>query len=619
MKIGMIDADLMDNGTRHPNLALMKLAGYYRDIGNEVSLIYKDYTEIEFYDKVFISKVFTFTNIPKWVLDEEKVYIGGTGFFEDGGENLPYEIEHYMPYYDLYLDYIDEMVRKGKNIKYYEDYLEYSIGFLTRGCFRKCSFCVNKKYEKVYHHSQVEEFLDDSRAKIYLWDDNFLAFKDWEAYLDSLEKIGKPFQFRQGIDIRLINDRKAYRFNNVKWHGDFIFAFDHLKDREIICKNIQLWKKYTNKQPKLYVLSGYESQDAQDIANVFERIHLLMKYGCVPYIMRYEAYIESKYKGMYIQIARWCNQPQFYKKMSFREFCERNQYYHLNPNTLCSAYKAMTDFEKENSEIAIKYFDLKFMYENIYSVNYGYGHRYFNKPECSSCKLKKHTWQDFIGEGIFLNKFLKLYLEGELEVRCLRYNNCECLCEADYCAEYVCNMLINKSIEECESVIKNYKENQKIREDEFIIPDIDINECITSLLIMKKLKNTKDIVKKDIFEIFNADTNKKKKQMKRKLQILAMLDLIYYSRNIRNEVVELTEIGEYFTKIELKKKVELFKRLKYRFPIVQTWIRCGKRKELLPKYITNTKEDLKNIFCYLENEYGYVTEDAENSRDGASH
>ena len=32
--------------------------------------------------------------------------------------------------------------------------------------------------------------------------------------------------------------------------------------------------------------------------------------------MRYEDYKKSKYSSLYIQIARWCNQPQFFKKMS---------------------------------------------------------------------------------------------------------------------------------------------------------------------------------------------------------------------------------------------------------------------------------------------------------------
>ena len=31
--IGLIDADLLDNGTRHPNLVLLKLAGFFHDNG----------------------------------------------------------------------------------------------------------------------------------------------------------------------------------------------------------------------------------------------------------------------------------------------------------------------------------------------------------------------------------------------------------------------------------------------------------------------------------------------------------------------------------------------------------------------------------------------------------
>ena len=50
-----------------------------------------------------------------------------------------------------------------------------------------------------------------------------------------------------------------------------------------------------------------------------------MQYGCLGYIMRHEDYHNHPLNNIYIQIARWCNQPQFYKKMSFWEFCYRNQ------------------------------------------------------------------------------------------------------------------------------------------------------------------------------------------------------------------------------------------------------------------------------------------------------
>jgi hypothetical protein len=35
VKIGLVDADLLCNGTRHPNLVLMKLAGFLNDNGNK--------------------------------------------------------------------------------------------------------------------------------------------------------------------------------------------------------------------------------------------------------------------------------------------------------------------------------------------------------------------------------------------------------------------------------------------------------------------------------------------------------------------------------------------------------------------------------------------------------
>ena len=31
LKVGLVDADLLDGGTRHPNLALLKIAGFLHD------------------------------------------------------------------------------------------------------------------------------------------------------------------------------------------------------------------------------------------------------------------------------------------------------------------------------------------------------------------------------------------------------------------------------------------------------------------------------------------------------------------------------------------------------------------------------------------------------------
>ena len=80
LRIGLVDADLIDHGTRHPNLVLLKLSGYFKARGHSVELI-EAFEAVPDYDIVFISCVFTFTNIPEGLLALPNVVYGGTGFY----------------------------------------------------------------------------------------------------------------------------------------------------------------------------------------------------------------------------------------------------------------------------------------------------------------------------------------------------------------------------------------------------------------------------------------------------------------------------------------------------------------------------------------------------------
>ena len=175
MRIAIIDADLIGRKRhRFPNLACLKLSGYYKEIADSVELKL-DYKNLDTYDKVFISKAFTDTFVPKQALALSNVECGGTGFYYDKAPPLPLEIEHHMPDYDLYDPYIKQKISEGVPASEFRHYTEYSIGFTTRGCFRKCSFCVNRSCEKVTLHSPPEEFVVPTRRKICLLDDNVLG------------------------------------------------------------------------------------------------------------------------------------------------------------------------------------------------------------------------------------------------------------------------------------------------------------------------------------------------------------------------------------------------------------------------------------------------------------
>lgn len=394
-KIGLVDADLLCNGTRHPNLALLKIAGFFRDNGfvrggtgntsfyelitNEVN-----FEQLQKYDLFYVSCVFTFTlDNPPLVLTTllndkklaRKVRMGGTGSYanfsvEEGFADYREEDMHrlerdaflntlknksgrpginmrtQMPDYHLYDDFIGIMETIKRSPAYYKDYKEYSIGFLTRGCFRRCPFCVNKLEQKAMPYSNLNDFLDNEvdettgrlkRPYIYLWDDNFLASPHWEKMLDELIATKRPFQFRQGLDERLLAQSKrgedmAKKLAKANYHGDFIFAFDNWSDRKLIVKALKIWKHYCpKKETKFYLFCGFQQSAngykkfQQDIAEIFMRVSVLMRYGCLPYIMRHEDYKKAPIPNIYVQIARWCNQPGFFRNLSFWQFCYKNQ------------------------------------------------------------------------------------------------------------------------------------------------------------------------------------------------------------------------------------------------------------------------------------------------------
>lgn len=177
MKIAVIDADLIGRKNhRFPNLSCMKISGYHKRLGDDVTLK-TNYDSLETFDKVFVAKVFSDTPVPEAgffdnPLDAPNVIKGGTGFFFDNAPPLPPEIEHAMPDYHLYDGVCD-----------FKTYTDYSIGFFTRGCFRHCPFCVNRRSNFVTAHSPLIEFFDKTRKKICLLDDNFFGFDGWKDLL----------------------------------------------------------------------------------------------------------------------------------------------------------------------------------------------------------------------------------------------------------------------------------------------------------------------------------------------------------------------------------------------------------------------------------------------------
>lgn len=82
MKIGLIDVD----GHNFPNLPLMKISAWHKARGDTVE--WYDPETSGHMDKVYMSKVFTFTPDFQGEIDADEISKGGTGYDYPSGGRL---------------------------------------------------------------------------------------------------------------------------------------------------------------------------------------------------------------------------------------------------------------------------------------------------------------------------------------------------------------------------------------------------------------------------------------------------------------------------------------------------------------------------------------------------
>jgi hypothetical protein len=271
----------------------MKISAWHKSKGDEVSFYDPMFSEKT--NRIYASKVFTFTEDYHYYPNNVEVIKGGTGYDIKG--KLPEEIENICPDYSLY----------GMN---------YSTGFLTRGCPNKCPWCfVPKKEGDIRPAQDIEEFLRHKEA--VLNDNNILAC-DWGIkQIEKIVQLKIKVDFNQGLDARLIDNTTAKLLSKVKWLKPIRLACDTSSQMKYIQKAVELLRWY-NTTPTHY--SCYVLLKPNKIDDCLKRVRFLKGIGVDPFVQPYQPPEGRIIPDNEKELARYCNHKAIFKSVWWENY-----------------------------------------------------------------------------------------------------------------------------------------------------------------------------------------------------------------------------------------------------------------------------------------------------------
>jgi len=291
MEIGLIE---VDGHGGYPNYALMKLSAWHKKQNDSVEW-WQGFTH---YNRVYMSKIFTFTPDMDNAIQADEIIKGGTGYHNY--DLLPSEIDGTYPDYSIYPD------------------VDYAIGFLTRGCIRKCPWCVVPKkegYIKPYRTWQEIKRKDSN--DIVFMDNNVLAHPWGVSQIEDMAKNGGNLRvdFNQALDARLITPEIAELLGKLKWIKYCRTSFD---TPEMLKYARHTYDLLTQAGISKWKLQCYAL--IQDVAEAEQRIIELDRIGYRVYGMAYRNLETGEVDRDAQRLQRWCNRKALMKTCRFADY-----------------------------------------------------------------------------------------------------------------------------------------------------------------------------------------------------------------------------------------------------------------------------------------------------------
>lgn len=316
MRIGLVDIDGHAKRKKwgamvFPNIALCKVARYHRERGDLVEWAIPFFH----YDRLYMSKVFNFSEDDMTAYDADEIVRGGTGY--DIASRLPDEIDRLQPDYSIY-----------PNVP-----RDTAYGFLTRGCPNRCPWCVVPRKEgRIRPYMDVDEIAIEGRRKLVLMDNNILAAGDYAAaQLDKIIERGYRVDFNQALDARLMTDSYARQLARVKWMEYIRFGCDTHRQVDDCERAIGMLSSYGFRgKVYLYCMLNDDFDECfQRVNHWWERMRELRAVHSGVKVYAYaQPYRDPDDPHRPIpqwqkDMAGWCNKKAHFLAHSFAEFIPR--------------------------------------------------------------------------------------------------------------------------------------------------------------------------------------------------------------------------------------------------------------------------------------------------------
>jgi hypothetical protein len=267
---------LVDVDGTLPNLALMKLSRHWKACGRKVVLA-RGVQALPDAETVLASSVFSTAGSAGRVERLRRRYgaalqVGGSGV--DLQLRLDPGIESLAPDYSLYPGLGDR-----------------ALGFLTRGCPRRCSFCVVPVKEGAPRQVSDFDTLLQGRQKLILLDDNLLAHPAALALLETMAARELAVNFNQTLDVRLLTSESATLLRRIRCSNStftrrvYHFSLNDARNLDLV-RERYAWLQVTGRDNVEFIcMYGFNTSLAEDVRR-FRFLRSLP--GAYVFVQRYQ-------------------------------------------------------------------------------------------------------------------------------------------------------------------------------------------------------------------------------------------------------------------------------------------------------------------------------------------